>query len=72
MSQSRSNDISIIKDSILTYIPLVETIVPEGYLKPIIISSSNKNEDRGFNHPMLTRFLCPARLYLQLMADPQQ
>ena len=70
LSQSRSNDIGAIKESIVSYVTKVKTILPEGHLVPAIFASDEKSETRGFNHPMLTRFLCPVESYADLMADP--
>ena len=69
ISEGCSNDIGILKNSIIEYVSL---IVPERRLDPPILPSDKKSETRGFHHPMLTRLLCPVDKYSALMGNPTQ
>ena len=66
---ARSEDISSLKEAILTYAAVYS---PEGELRPQINMSSSKSDTRGFNHPMLARLLCPIQNLHRFDENPQQ
>jgi hypothetical protein len=66
---ARSEDISSLKEAILSYAAVHS---PEGELKPQINLSSSKSDTRGFNHPMLARLLCPIQYLDQFDENPKQ
>ena len=64
-SQAHSNDSSNLKDDGLTW------VMPDlrQQLEPAIPKSRSKS-DRGFNHDVLARMLCPATKLDRLQNDP--
>jgi hypothetical protein len=66
---ARSEDISSLKEAILSYAAVHS---PEGELRPQINLSSSKSDTRGFNHPMLARLLCPIQYLDQFDDNPEQ
>uniref|UniRef100_A0A8H8CJA8 Uncharacterized protein n=1 Tax=Psilocybe cubensis TaxID=181762 RepID=A0A8H8CJA8_PSICU len=64
---ARSEDISSLTDKIIIYINEGD---PDHKVLPEISAKLKKSETRGFNHLVLGRILCPARLVHQFDADP--
>jgi hypothetical protein len=66
---ARSEDISSLKEAILSYAAVHS---PEGELRPQINLSSSKSNTRGLNHPMLARLLCPIQYLDQFDENPER
>jgi len=66
-NEARSNDSSSLKHDAMGYImkdPDTEPLVPP-------IPRGKFKSDRGFNHPVIARMLCPMARLKELDADPR-
>jgi hypothetical protein len=64
---ARSDDTGGLKMKAVLYIPLkpkLDTCIPP-------ITNEKSKSDRGFNHPMISRLLCPRKLLDQYDTDPE-
>jgi hypothetical protein len=66
---ARSEDISSLKEPILTYAAVHS---PTGEIQLQIKSSSSKADTRGWNHPLTARLMCPIQYLEQFDDDPKQ
>jgi uncharacterized protein DUF6698 len=68
-SAARGDDIASLNIHGLKYIALEQ---PGKQLVPDIPPDSDKTGSRGYNHPVTSRLLCPARLLQEFDADPTE
>jgi hypothetical protein len=64
---ARSDDTGGLKMKAALYIPLkakLDTCIPP-------ITNEKSKSDRGFNHPMISRLLCPQKLLDRYDKDPE-
>ena len=66
---ARGDDIASLNNHGLKYIALEQ---PGKQLVPDIPPDSDKTASRGYNHPVTSCLLCPARLLQEFDADPTE
>ena len=66
---ARGDDIASLNIHGLKYIALEQ---PGKQLVPDIAPDSDKTGSRGYNHPVISRLLCPASLLQEFDADPTE
>jgi hypothetical protein len=67
-SEARSNDTGSLKHNAIAYIvanPSVDILTPP-------IARSESKSDRGFNHPVIAKMLCPRDRLAEYNADPEK
>ena len=68
-SAARGDDIASLNIHGLKYIALEQ---PGKQIVPDIAPDSDKRASRGYNHPVTSRLLCPARLLQDFDANPDE